>query len=518
MKKILVITCLFLLGYIPDARGQEMESFLWNNPWLEGLSSAGMVFSKGGYSDISLFTGYKGGEFRNVYDPSSSNIYGLQTRSFEKLGNVYLSGSFLYDYQVKKDQRWLGILDPYRTPFMLADSVAGNYVLETYRMKAGMAIPISKHWIIGWQLSYDAMSGAKHRDLRNSNKYMDFMITPSIVYQKGPARIGAHLFFRRITEQISYTQVETSTNKVLFSFSGMWFNTQQIFSSSVPGTRLIKDHIYGGGITVQYSIGRFNVFDYFSTGLRDQTQREDAVLAQKYGDVKEWTWQNVLLLQYGDRHRLTADVNRGSLNGYQPIQRQELNPSSRLWEWVQYGTIPAFSQSSGTTDISYSYRAPHDDGNDSWRLSAGVRHILFRQQWIRYPLVLLRSWNRTEGYLDMTRNWFFKRWALGLSPGISYGAGQLEVSDRQEECPVGIVQRIGFENPENFRLNEQASMENEFMTAKRLAAGAKVRISFLVDRTRGLNLFVQAGYLYTRSLSGNKRMFHQAGLHVGLLF
>ncbi|HHV02716.1 MAG: DUF6850 family outer membrane beta-barrel protein [Bacteroidales bacterium] len=518
MKKILVITLIFLLGHIPETKGQEIESFLWNNPWLEGFSAAGMIFSTEGYSDISLFTGYRGGEFRNVYDPSSSIKYGLQTRSCEKLGNIYLGGSFRYSYQTRKDQKWLGMLDPYRTPFMLADSVAGNYVLETYCMTAGMAIPISKKWTAGWQLSYDARNGAKHRDLRNSDTYMDFMVAPSLVYENGPARIGAHLYFRRITEQIDYTQVETSTNKVLFSFSGMWFNTQQVFTSSAPRTRLVKDHLYGGGITIHLSPGRFSIFDYFSAGLRKQTQREDVVLARKFGDVREWTWQNKLLLQYGSRHRLTADVAWAGLTGYQPVQRQELNPASRLWEWVQYGTIPAFLQESAVTDLSYSYRVPHDGNHDAWRFSVGIYQVLFQQQWIRYPLAVLRSWDRTEGYLDLTRNWFFKKWMFGFSPALSYGAGRLEVTDSQGSAFDVNSQIIGFENPENFHLSGPAALENEFMTTKRLAAEAKIRITFLADRARGLNLFAETGYRYMRSLTGNKKMFHQAGLNIGLIF
>ena len=163
---------------------------------------------------------------------------------------------------------------------MLADSVAGAYALETYRMHAAVAVPVSKKLTLGGSLSYNARSGAKHRDLRNSDLYMDFEISPSLVYQSGPARIGAHLYFRRITEQVDFTQVETSTNKILFSFSGLWFNTRQVFTTSAPRTRLLKDHLYGGGLTAQYTVGKFSLYDHFSAGFRDQSQREDVVLAK----------------------------------------------------------------------------------------------------------------------------------------------------------------------------------------------------------------------------------------------
>ena len=119
----------------------------------------------------------------------------------------------------------------------------------------------------------------------------------------------------------------------------MWFNTRQVFTTSAPRTRLLKDHLYGGGLTAQYTVGKFSLYDHFSAGFRDQSQREDVVLAKKFGDVREWSWENTLILYYGERHRLVAEASRVGLTGYLPVQRQELNEASRLWEWVQYGSI-----------------------------------------------------------------------------------------------------------------------------------------------------------------------------------
>ena len=518
MKKVILITLGFLFGHMQEVAGQDLERIMWENPWQGGIVSAGMAFSDRDYSDISLYTGYRTGEFRNVYDPASVNSYGISTRSYMKLGNTYLNGSFAYGYDHRKNQRWLGILDPYRTPFMLADSVAGNYVLESYHMSAGMAIPVSGKWTLGWQLSYDAKNGAKYRDLRNKDTYMDFIIAPSVIYAHGPARIGLHLYFRRITEQTDYTQVETSTNKVLFLFSGMWFNTQQVFTSSAPGTRLLRDHLYGGGITLHYRPGKFSIYDHFSTGLREQSQREDVVRARKYGDVREWTWQNTLMLYYGPRHRIKADVSWAGLRGFEPIQRQELNQLSRLWEWVQYGTIPSFVQERTCVDINYSYRIARDENYDSWRITAGVSRNLFRQQWIKYPLAVQRSLNLTQVYAQLAKSWSAKRWMFDLSPGISYGAGQLEETSPEELQETLTGNDMGFENPENFRLTEPSGMENEFFTAKRIAAGITIKSTCIANRAKGLNLFAEAGYRYTRQLTATNKVFHEAGLSIGLIF
>lgn len=518
MKKTLFLLSVVLAGHFSRAQAQDLEKLLWDNPWLNRSNVAGMAFSGRDYSVISLYGTYRGGSFRNVYDPVSCNTFGLQTRSYVHRGNVFLSGSFQYEYQSRKDQQWLGLQDPYKTPFMLADSVAGAYALETYRMHAAVAVPVSKKLTLGGSLSYNARSGAKHRDLRNSDLYMDFEISPSLVYQSGPARIGAHLYFRRITEQVDFTQVETSTNKILFSFSGLWFNTRQVFTTSAPRTRLLKDHLYGGGLTAQYTVGKFSLYDHFSAGFRDQSQREDVVLAKKFGDVREWSWENTLILYYGERHRLVAEASRVGLTGYLPVQRQELNEASRLWEWVQYGSIPSFVQETFVMGLNYSYRVPRNESYDSWRFSAGMNRMQFMQQWIRYPVSVQRSWDRLDAFVNLTKNWSLKHAMLDLSPEFSYGTGSLTATDPEALPDPADLQSIGFENPDQFFLREQAAKENEYMTSPRLSAGLRLRITFFGGRNRNLNLFAETGYRYMRSLSAANRTFHSAGLNIGVLF
>ena len=97
------------------------------------------------------------------------------------------------------------------------------------------------------------------------------------------------------------------------------------------------------------------------------------------------------MLYCTNRHRIKADVSWTGQRGFQPVQRQELNQTSRLWEWVQYGTIPSFVQERTFMDISYSYRIAQDEHYDRWRVTAGISRALFSQQWIKYPLAVQRS-------------------------------------------------------------------------------------------------------------------------------
>ncbi|MEJ1730417.1 hypothetical protein SMA90_29245, partial [Escherichia coli] len=82
------------------------------------------------------------------------------------------------------------------------------------------------------------------------------------------------------------------------------------------------------------------------------------------------------------------------------MQRQELNEASRLWEWVQYGSIPSFVQETFVMGLNYSYRVPRNESYDSWRFSAGMNRMQFMQQWVRYPVSVQRSWDRLDAFVN----------------------------------------------------------------------------------------------------------------------
>ena len=145
-----------------------------------------------------------------------------------------------------------------------------------------------------------------------------------------------------------------------------------------------------------------------------------------------------------------------------------------------------------------------------------MNRMQFMQQWVRHP-VSVQHHGTYDAFVNLTKNWSLKHAMLDLSPEFSYGTGSLTATDPEALPDPADLQSIGFENPDQFFLREQAAKENEYITSKRLSAGLRLRITFFGNRN-SLNLFAETGYRYMRSLSAANRTFHSAGLNIGVLF
>ena len=139
MKTRLVILCL-LLAVTAGAQEHNM---------------ARLTQSDTSYVDVSMGLSGETGRLKDVYDPDKLVAGTLDARSRRKLGRVNLFGHFGYGYSYATGSTWRGWIDPYETPFMLADSIAGNLSTERYRLQAGAGVPLAGGWSAGLDLAYD---------------------------------------------------------------------------------------------------------------------------------------------------------------------------------------------------------------------------------------------------------------------------------------------------------------------------------------------------------------------------
>ena len=295
-----------------------------------------------------------------------------------KLGKVSLYGHFGYSYEYATGSTWRGWINPLETPFMLADSIPGTLSLERYKMEAGAGLPLDGHWSLGLDLSYDVALMAKHKDLRNKNTFMDFQLSPGIHWRAGGVGLGLNLGYERTTERVEYTQVSSSVEHMLFDIYGLWVAHGSGFASA-ENRRFKENNRFFGGFQFDVSAGRTVLHNELRASWLQSAQTEVGYNNQQFGTTRSWTWKDDLSLSFGPAHAVEASVSFSTMQGFRPLQRQELDPASRVRVWVTYG-VPVFCYWRRSHRESIRYRF-----GTSWQLVAELSNLGFEHTYTEYP-------------------------------------------------------------------------------------------------------------------------------------
>ena len=208
---------------------------------------ARLVLDDSTYVHVLMGVHGENGDFeeKDIFMPESMLRGTMDAYSRQTLDKVHLFGHFGYSYELGKRSTWRGWIDPYETPFMLADSIPGDISIERYAMQAGMAMPFANGWSAGLDLSYNVALLAKHKDLRNKNTGMDFRVAPGIHWQGGHLGAGLDLGYERGTEKVEYSQESSSVEHVLFSIYGCWVGQGFGFGSAETKRLKEDDRLFG---------------------------------------------------------------------------------------------------------------------------------------------------------------------------------------------------------------------------------------------------------------------------------
>ncbi len=363
MKKLIIIGILMMLGLASGAQERN---------------AARLVLADTSYVDVSLGVGGETGRLHDVYVPASEILGTLDASSRHKLGKVSLYGHFGYGYLAGKGSTWRGWIDPYETPFMLADSIPGNLSLERYTMEAGAGLPLDDHWSLGLDLGYDVALMAKHKDLRNKNTAMNFRVSPGVHWRSGGFGLGLNLGYERSTEKVEYTQIATNVEHILFDIYGLWVCHGSGFASA-ENRRFKQNNRYYGGFQFDWEAGRTALHNDLRVSWLQSAQTEVGYNNQQFGTTRSWTWEDDLSLQFGPAHALEASFIFSSMQGFRPLQRQELDPDSRIRVWVTYGD-PVFCYWRQYHVERLMYRF-----GTSWKLLVGVENWGMEHSYTEYP-------------------------------------------------------------------------------------------------------------------------------------
>ena len=351
-------------------------------------------------------------EEKDIFMPEALLRGTLDATSRQRLGRVDVYGHFGYSYEMGRRSTWRGWIDPYATPFMLADSIPGDISLERYAMQAGIGMPLRGGWSAGIDLAYDVALMAKHKDLRNKNTGMNFRVAPGIHWQGRHFGVGLDLGYARGTERVEYSQESSNVEHVLFTIYGLWVGQGLGFASSET-KRLKEDDRFFGDLQTRLQLGDVKLENNLHLSWKQETQAETGYNNLQHGVVRSWTWQDDLALTIGSFHQLEAGIRWTTTQGFRPLQRQELDPDSRIRIWVTYGDpVFCYFSASRREYLRYTF-------GPSWKVTVGAENFRLRHSYTEYPQLFEQRFSAVQPQVDVMCP-VGRSWQLSVSGGYSY--------------------------------------------------------------------------------------------------
>lgn len=226
-----------------------------NTVWSESSNAASLVFFN---FDGHLGNAYFGlnnaeGEYRLFQEPELSNLYGFYTNGYVKQGKWKFYGNFNYSNEIGKSIKWIDVMEPYSdNPYVIGDSIGGNFIKEYFKMQGKGAYELSKLISFGFDVKYIAGVGTKRKDPRPVNTITSFDFRPGIVFNLNKFKIGANFRYQGGKEDIDF-QTVTDKNFDLFYFKGLG-----VYSSTIElDSRYTSMNLFGGGLQFAYENNSF---------------------------------------------------------------------------------------------------------------------------------------------------------------------------------------------------------------------------------------------------------------------
>lgn len=458
-----------------------LERISWQNSLLQSDNAAFIRLSDtlftalgGSLTDLTAGCTARYGEFRNVCEPERLTNAAVDIDSYTRLGKLYLFGRFGYDYDWMKQLRFRGLNEPYRTPFMLTDTIPGRASNETYRLQAAAAIPIGEKVTLAADMRYTAGMMAKKKDLRNLNTLMNFELRPAVSFTGGPVSAGLFAGIRRRTEKIEYMQVDNATEKYLFEVSGLWTCNAQGFASS-ESSRYKETASYLAGAQFQYRTGSLVWTTQF-----DMDRSADSQGETKYNNYKAGDYESLLLnastsLQFGLKHRLNAAWSDEKGAGFKYLQRQELDKASMVRQWVDYARYNCFFDNFSSLNASYTFRQAASLTDIKWEATAGFGMESRERAYKEYPQRFCQDYRTLSANLSFTKYLNFNNLNIWITPSAAYSTSpEGTMLDTVMEDNTLTIAPSG---TKEFILTSALEQEFGYLTADVLSAGINLRFS-----------------------------------------
>lgn len=202
------------------------------------------------FTDASVQYGIVDGDYRKVIHPEKVNYVKVNTEGYTLLNKMSFYGKLNYLNQKEKGLNWnnVSFISP-DNPFILADSIGGNYDIEQFNLQGGISSSLGEKFKWGVDVKYSVGSKTNQSDPRPKIISFRTSINSGIAFKQKDWEFGANISYEKFKEEIDIMVVDRLFNYRYFRFLG--FGVYQGVTADYFD-RLYWGWKYGGALQAKY--------------------------------------------------------------------------------------------------------------------------------------------------------------------------------------------------------------------------------------------------------------------------
>lgn len=509
-----IAICLLPITSYSQQRSQKrhytFEKIEMKSPWLLSGNAAGLVFNKAdNFANVGGFYTNESGDYKNFNDPKTYSTYGVETKSYTKIKDVYFYGSFKYDYGVNEDLAWRGTIYPGSNLNPIVDSIPGKVLRESYILSGKVGYNLTDRISIGAAFDYSTNTAAKRIDGRNKNTLSKMNVSPGITFTTGGVKLGLNLNYKRDVEQVEYKYIGEATGKEIYYMEGLWFYVSSgITSTAMLDRKYLKD-VFGGSFQFLAKVGNLRLFNQFSVNYGQEDNAELNNFDKRYASVESLNYNydgKFRLIGNDIDHFLTLSfMSEENLSSNIVTNYERVPGEGNSWAYYEYGKTLRYVTSYQKYGAEYKTYIRDGEWRCSWILAAGINHHVMEKDYKVFPASYHQDYNISEIYLRAAKEFILnEKSSLNLeATGSSISASGTKL-DAVNPLTMGAL-----------KLNRNIlDTDYAYNLASRYNVGFNMKYMRSLNAQKGSIIYLGAGYRHTDAGDLGTRGFFSLSLGV----
>ena len=408
---------------------KTFETLKIENPWLKTSNPAGLNYNKGPLpKELDLRYKLEDGDYKRVQQGDQINYYSFSTKSYLKIEDVNLFGSFSYDKSYERNLDYSNTNNPYReTPYDYIDTIGGDtYDREFFYLNGALSKPLGESTIFGLGVDFGVGVSVQGNDPRPENKVLDLLVTPGIIHSFSKVKFGLNFIYQYYNEEIEIDIIEENATATIFKMLGPAINYINIEGTSF--NRLYKRNSYGGDLQLNYSLGNLNVLlsakgIYFKETTEDggKSDYKSWNYMRNYSRFEGMDWNfytNIQLKKNLLIHNIDGNFRYLTTLGTEIIEDLDLVGDLDNEDWVYYADEPKYASRRIGAELEYDYIKMNNSVVQNYTIKLRAKYNLYEQEY-HMP----EQWENYENIvfgLAASKDFSFKKSLISLGVDFDY--------------------------------------------------------------------------------------------------